>query len=60
VKVKEVSQILGQVPRRAVPLRRTLRQRLLTDPFQLPGDHVVDLPRGTRFDGGDLIHDLGV
>ena len=60
VKVKEVPQILGQVPRRAVPLRRTLRHRLLTDPFQLPGDRVVDLPGGTGFDGGDLIHDLGM
>ncbi len=58
--VKKVAQVLGQVPRRAVPLRRTLRQRLLADPFQLPGDRVVDLPGGTGFDGGDLIHDVAM
>ena len=58
--LEEVVQVLGHVPGRAVPLRDPLRKRLLADPFQLPGDRVVDLPRGARLGGGDLLQDRGV
>src|SRR5271165_2806716 len=58
--MEEHAKVVRHVPGSAVPLRRTLRERFLADPFQFLGYRVVGLAGRTSLDGRDLLQDLRV
>ncbi len=51
-------QVLAHVERRVVAVGRPLRQRLETDPLELLGDRIVDLPGRARLEHPDPLQDL--
>ena len=56
--IQEVAKVFRHVPGGRVPLGRPLRQRLQADPFQFPGDRIVDLARWASLSLSHLLDDL--
>ena len=55
---EEVPQIFRQVARCAVAVGRPPGHRLEANPFELPGNRVIDLARRARIGGDDLVQQL--